>query len=251
MSTGFPNDAIDSNQYGPNPTMSVFEWLNQFDEFAGRVAIYGTWNVYEDIFNKSRSGLIMQAGWELPPKAHETERDALLRELFSTTTRFDEEDVPNSLLQIPLLDYVRTGQPRVLFVGYGETDGWAHQGRYDLVLDSAHRFDYFVRQLWDAMQAMPRYRGNTTFIITTDHGRGSGLTQWKEHGVEQKGSENIWIAVIGPDTPAGGERMHVAPVTQAQIAATVAALVGKDYRAAVPKAAPPIGAVLATAASKQ
>ncbi len=250
MSTGFPNDAIDSNEYGPNPTMSVFEWLNKFDEFKGRVAIYGTWNIYEDIFNKSRSGLIMQAGWDLPPKAHETERDALLRELYATTTRFDEEDVPNSLLQIPLLDYVRTGQPRVLFVGYGETDGWAHQGRYDLVLDSAHRFDYFVQQLWNAMQAMPRYRGNTTFIITTDHGRGSGLTQWKEHGVEQKGSENIWIAVIGPDTPARGERMQAAPVTQAQIAATVAALVGKDYRAAVPRAAPPIGAVLTGAAGK-
>ncbi len=125
----------------------------------------------------------------------------------------------------------------MLFVGYGETDNWAHQGRYDLVLDSAHRFDYFVKQLWDTMQAMPHYRGTTTFIITTDHGRGSGLTEWKEHGVEQKGSENIWIAVMGPDTAALGRAPHAAPVTQAQIAATVAAFVGKDYRAAVPQAA--------------
>src|SRR6202795_4774579 len=144
MSTGYPNDAIDSNEYGPNPNPTVFEWLNKFDELRGRVAIYGTWNAYDDIFNKARSGLIMQTGWNLPPKAHESERDALLRELYSTTTRFDEEDVPNSFLQISLLDYIQTGQPRVLFVGYGETDNWAHQGRYDLVLDSAHRFDYFV-----------------------------------------------------------------------------------------------------------
>jgi hypothetical protein len=249
MSTGYPNDAIDSNEYGPNPTASVFEWLNNFEEFNGRVAIYGTWNVYENIFNKTRSGLIMQTGWDLPPKARQTERDALLRELFSTTTRFDEEDLPNALLQIPLLDYVRTGQARVLFVGYGETDGWAHQGRYDLVLDSAHRFDYFVKQLWDTMQSMPRYRGTTTFIITTDHGRGGGLSQWKEHGVEEKGSENIWIAVMGPDTAALGERSNTAPVTQAQIAATVAALLGRDYHGAVPKAAAPIGAVLDGAAA--
>jgi len=50
------------------------------------------------------------------------------------------------------------------------------------------------------MQAdWPQYHGTTTFIITTDHGRGSGLTEWKEeHGVEEKGSENIWIAVAGP-----------------------------------------------------
>ncbi len=244
MSTGFPNDAIDSNEFGPNPTPSVFEWLNKFDEFRGRVAIYGTWNQYENIFNKQRSGLVMQTGWTLSEKPHETARDALLRELYATTTEFDEEDVPNSFLQISLLDYVKSAKPRVLFVGYGETDNWAHQGRYDLVLDSAHRMDYFVKQLWETMQAMPEYRGTTTFIITTDHGRGSGLTEWKEHGVEEKGSENIWIAVIGPDTAPLGERSHVARVTQSQIAATVAALVGKDYHAAVPRAAQPIAALL-------
>jgi hypothetical protein len=208
------------------------------------VAIYGTWNAYDDIFNRKRSGLVMQTGWSLPKKDHETPRDALLRELFATTTQFDEEDSPNSFLQIPLIDYVKSGKPRVLFVGYGETDNWAHQGRYDLVLDSAHRFDRLVEQLWNTMQAMPQYRGTTTFIITADHGRGSGLTEWKEHGVEEKGSENIWIAVMGPDTAPLGERTQVPPVAQAQIAATVAAFVGKDYHAAVPKAAAPIAAVL-------
>ena len=247
MSTGYPNDAIDSNEFGPNPHASVFEWLNKFDEFRGKVAIYGTWKAYDDIFNKSRSHLVMQTGWALAPKAHGTPRDALLRELYDTTTRFDEEDVGNSFLQIPLLDYVKSAHPRVLFVGYGETDNWAHQGRYDLVLDSAHRMDHFVRQLWDTMQAIPQYRGTTTFIITTDHGRGSGLTEWKEHGVEEKGSENIWIAVMGPDTAPLGERADVAPVTQAQIAATVAALLGKDYRHDVPQAAAPLAGVLSGA----
>jgi tetratricopeptide (TPR) repeat protein len=248
MSTGFANPAIDSNEFGPNPTPTVFEWLNKFDEFRGKVAIYGTWSVYEDIFNKKRSGLVMQTGWTLPKKEHETPRDALLRELFATTTQFDEEDSPNSFLQIPLLDYVKSARPRVLFVGYGETDNWAHQGRYDLVLDSAHRFDHFVKQLWDTMQSIPQYHGTTTFIITADHGRGSGLSEWKEHGVEEKGSENVWIAVMGPDTAPLGERSHIAPVTQSQIAATVAALVGKDYAAAEPRAAQPIAPVLTAAA---
>jgi hypothetical protein len=246
MSTGYPNDAIDSNEYGPNPNATVFEWLNKFDEYRGRVAIFGTWNVYDNIFNRSRSGLVMQTGWTLtlPQKTHETPRDALLRQLFDSSTRFDEEDVWNSFLQIPLLDYVKTAHPRILFVGYGETDNWAHQGRYDLVLDSAHRMDHLVKQLWDTMQAMPEYRGTTTFIITTDHGRGSGLTEWKEHGVEERGSENIWIAVLGPDTAPLGERTHTAPVTQAQIAATLAAFVGKDYHRGVRKAALPIADVL-------
>jgi hypothetical protein len=244
MSTGYPNDAIDSNEYGPNPNPTVFEWLNNMPEFKGHVAIYGTWNVYDNIFNKKRSGLIMQTGWELAPKAHETPRDALLRELYATTTRFDEEDVGNSFLQISLLDFVKAEQPRALFVGYGETDNWAHQGRYDLVLESANRFDFFVKQLWETMQAQPKYRGHTTFILATDHGRGSGLTEWKEHGIEEKGSENIWIAVMGPDTAPLGERQNVAPVAQAQIAATLAAFLGKDYHAAIPKAAAPIAGMM-------
>jgi hypothetical protein len=246
MSVGFPNPRINSNSFGPNPNMSVFEWLNKSPDLAGRVAIYGTWQNFADIFNQNRSHLVMQVGWNPPPRTGDASKDALLTRLYETTTRFDEEDVDNAMLQVPLLDYVRSGKPRVLFVGYGETDNWAHQGRYDLVLESAHRMDGFVRELWETMQGMPQYHGTTTFIVTADHGRGSGPTEWKEHGVEQKGSENVWIAFMGPDTPPLGERTNTTPVTQAQIAATVAAFVGKDYRKDVPRAAAPIADVLKT-----
>jgi hypothetical protein len=244
MSTGYPNKAITSNEFGPNPHVSVFEWLNNLPELHDQVAIYGTWGTYADIFNETRSHLIMQAGWQMPRPSGDASKDALMKRLFTTTTPLEEEDLSNSLLQVTLLDYVRAHKPRVLFVGYGETDNWAHQGRYDLVLDSAHRMDGFVRELWETMQAIPQYRDQTTFIITADHGRGSGPVDWKEHGVEQKGSENVWIAVMGPDTAALGERTHSGTVTQAQIAATVAAFVGKDYHGAIPAAAAPIGAVL-------
>ena len=47
MTTGFPNDAIDSNEFGMNPNATVFEWLNTLEEFRGRVAVYGTWDAYE------------------------------------------------------------------------------------------------------------------------------------------------------------------------------------------------------------
>ncbi|HEV7703684.1 MAG TPA: alkaline phosphatase family protein, partial [Gemmatimonadaceae bacterium] len=220
-----------------NPNLTVFEWLNRMPEFQGKVAVYATWNTFKDIFNEKRSGLVMQAGWDLPEKGNLTPRQELLNQLYQTTTQFDGDDVFNSFVQVPLLDYVKADHPRVLFVGYGETDNWAHQGRYDLVLESAREFDRDVEELWTTMQAMPEYRGKTTFIITTDHGRGSGLVDWKEHGVDEKGSENVWIAVMGPDTPALGERGNVGVVTQAQIAATVAQVLGKDWRGSARNAA--------------
>jgi hypothetical protein len=237
MISGHPDPRIDSNEFGANPNLNVFEWLDHLPDLRGQAAVYGTWNVFKNIFNVKRSGLAMQVGWDLPEKGTLTPRQQLLNELYETTTKLDDEDVYDSFLQVPLLEYVKTKHPRVLFVGYGETDNWAHSGRYDLVLESAHQFDRFVEELWNTMQSMPEYRGKTTFILTTDHGRGSGLVEWKEHGVEEKGSENIWIDVIGPDTPALGERSNAPPVTQAQIAATVAALLGKDYRKEVPAAA--------------
>lgn len=242
MLTGHPDPRISSNEFGPNPNTTVFEWINQFPEFHGHVAVYATWEVFKNIFNEPRSHLPMQVGWDLPEKGNLSTRQELLNELYRTTTRLDDEDVWDSFLQVPLLEYVKSGQPRLLFVGYGETDNWAHAGRYDLVLESAHQFDDFVRQLWETMQAMSEYRGQTTFIITTDHGRGSGLEEWKEHGVEQKGSENIWIAVMGPDTEPLGELSNNT-ATQAQIAATVAEFLGKDFVKASSKAAGPLAGV--------
>ena len=244
MLTGHPDPRINSNEFGPNPNVSVFEWLNTQPELHGKVGVYATWATFKDIFNVGRSHLPLQVGWDPPYHGALSPQQELLNRLYRTTTRLEDGDVYNAFMQVPLLESFASRQPRVLFVGYGETDNWAHAGRYDLVLHSAHLFDRFVGELWDRLQARPAYRDLTTFIITTDHGRGSGLTEWKEHGVEQKGSDNIWIAVIGPDTPPLGERSHTAEVHQAQIAATVAAFLGKDFRRAAPEAAPAVSEVL-------
>jgi hypothetical protein len=52
------------------------------------------------------------------------------------------------------------------------------------------------------------------------------------------------MAFLGPDTRALGERSNIQGVTQSQIAATLAAFLGEDYTADVPKAGKPIADVL-------
>jgi len=244
MSTGAGDPRINSNSFGPNPNMTVFEWLADRPGFKNKVEIFGTWGTFHDIFNDRRSHLPVRAGANLVDTTDHSPRGQLLQQLDQTTTPFEGKDPYDSFLSVSLLDHLQNHRPRVLFVGFGETDNWAHAGRYDLVLEAAHNFDASVAALWNRMQSMPEYKDQTTFILTADHGRGHGMVDWKEHGVDQKGSENIWIAVIGPDTPARGERHNVATVTQSQIAATIAALVGEDYRAAAPQAAKPLLEVL-------
>lgn len=247
MLSGHPDARIDSNEFGPNPNTTVFEWLDSLPALHGQVEVFGTWSIFKDIFNVGRSHLPLHVGWDEPYPGTHDPRQALLNRLYATTNRLEDEDLNDAFLQVPLLDFLHRRHPHVLFVGYGETDNWAHAGRYDLVLHAAHSFDAFVAELWNTMQAIPAYHDSTTFIITTDHGRGSGPVDWREHGVEQPGSGNMWIAVMGPDTPALGERSDIPPVTQAQIAATVAAFLGQDYPHAVPAAAAPISEVLGTA----
>ncbi len=69
----------------------------------------------------------------------------------------------------------------------------------------------------------------TTLIVTTDHGRGDWPVDWKSHGAKIKGSNSWWMAILGPDTPALGERKNLGPVSQNQVAATAAAALGFDY----------------------
>ena len=90
---------------------------------------------------------------------------------------------------------------------------------------------------------MPEYRAKTTLIFSPDHGRGNG-SKWTEHGTEEPRSKYIWMAFMGPDIPALGERSHVPAVTQNQIAATLAKFLGEDYASDVPKAGTPIAEVM-------
>ena len=241
--TGAPDPRIDKNEFGKNPNVSVFEWLNGLPELRGRVGVVGGWEVFNDIFNRQRSGLDMRVAYETPfpgPGLGIGSREELVNKLYRTITR-EFSDMPwDGLLQETVLGYVAAKKPRLLFVGYGETDEWAHNGRYDLVLQSAHNVDAYIRELWTAMQAMPEYKDQTTFLITTDHGRGDGPEFWKHHDWNVDGAENMWIAVLGPDTPPLGERKNAARVTQGQIAATAAELLGRDWRTQNPKAADPL-----------
>ncbi len=245
--TGSPDPRIDSNAYPPNPNVSVFEWMNRRRGFEGRVAVVAGWDAFPRIFNRGRSGLDMRVGWETPVPDPKTRRQDLLNTVYATITREFTEMPWDALLQQTLLEYVAEKKPRFLFVGYGESDEWAHNGRYDLYLRSARAIDGFIRELWTTMQAMPEYRGKTTFILTTDHGRGSGEENWKHHDFDVDGAENMWIAVLGPDTPALGERRDAARVTQSQIAATAAALLGEDWRTVNAKAGAPIPEAIAPA----
>ncbi len=242
--TGFADPLIDSNAKQPNQNFTVLEWLHRKPSFHGKVAAYSAWDVTPYIFNRQRCGFPVMGGWEPLPEPDPNPKQQLLNDLIADTTRPNAAEVVDSFLFQAAREHLLRHQPRVLFVGFLETDAWGHAGRYDNLLNSAHAVDRYIQRLWETIQSLDQYRDQTTFIISTDHGRGSGLTNWKNHGQNVAGAEDMWMAFLGPDTPPLGERSNCDRVTQSQIAATLAALLGEDYHGAVPRSGPVISAVL-------
>ena len=240
MLTGAADARVDSNDKKPNPNVSVLEWLNHRPGFAGRVAAYGSWDVLPFIVPADRSGVHVNGDGPaiLEPAS---EREALLNAVTDDLPHYWAGERFDAATMQGALEYLRTRQPRVLYVMLGETDEWAHGRRYELYLDAAWRSDRFVRRLWELAQSLPAYRGRTALVLATDHGRGALPADWTDHGEKVPAAESIWMAVMGPNTQALGVREGVL-ATQSQLAATVAALLGfqEEFRQDSPKAAPPL-----------
>lgn len=244
--TGAPDPRIDSNDKNDNPNVSVLEWLNGKRDYQGKIEMVGSWDLFPYILNVKRSGLPVNAGWEALAPAGKTlnESQVLLNQVMMQSPRLWENCRHDAFTFPVAMETLKLQAPRVLYVSLGDTDEFSHGGRYDHYLRAAHDVDANLKQLWDALQSRPEYRGTTTMIVTTDHGRGDPPRGWRDHGAKTKGSDAIWIAVLGPDTSPLGERKDTAGVTQAQVAATLSAFLGEDYQAAVPTAAPPIADVI-------
>lgn len=235
--TGHSDPRINSNGHAWNENRTVFEWLNTQPSFAGRVAAFATWSAFGRIFNVHRSRLPLFDGRE-HIESPSAERPSWLRRAYEAVRHRINGNVLDALTHRAARAYRARAHPRVLFIGYGETDEWAHAQRYDRYLQSAHKVDAYLAELWANVQANPATRDSTTLIVTTDHGRGSG-EQWSTHGADVDGANRVWIAAIGPDIPALGVRRGV-PSTQSQVAATIAAVLGLDWQQAEPQAAAPL-----------
>ena len=240
---GFPDPRITSNDKIPNPNVTVLEWLHRKPAYRGKVAAFGAWEVISSIVNSDRAGIVANSGYDPFTAPPVTARLQMLNRVKADTRIWEDEPFDSFAFQTAL-EYLKQHRPRVLFLSLGETDDWAHDGKYDQYLKATHRVDQYLKELWDTLQSMPQYRGKTTLIVSTDHGRGEAPAEWKGHGKKIPDSKYIWMAFLGPDTRAPGERSNIAPVTQSQIAATLAALLGEDYAGKVPQAAKPIGDVL-------
>ncbi len=246
---GFADPRVDSNKKVPNPNPTLLDWLVHRPGFEGKIAVFGGWDVFPFILNSERCDYLVNAGFQ-PLTGRLTRRQEFINRLQAETPALWGGERYDSFTFYLASDFFEEHQPRVLYVLLGDTDEFAHSGDYAAYLAAVRRSDQYTQALWETAQKLNTYQGRTTLIVSPDHGRGLGSKEWRDHGEKTAGSENIWLAVLGPDTPPLGERERVAPVTLSQVAATIAALLGEDYNSAVARAGRPIAEALSPAHRK-
>ena len=226
---GFVDTAINSNAYKPNPNTNVLEYINKQNGFSNKLAAFGAWNAFDRILNEQRSGFPVTCGGEILNNSDATQK--MIGEMKRDSyTPFDTAEYLDVFTQYQAMEYLQKQQPRVLYISYGETDEWAHEGHYSDYLDAAHNVDKWLNDLWNYIQSNQKYKNKTALFITVDHGRGDfNKTEWTSHNSKISDSHQIWFAVIGPGIPAKGEMKTNIQIYQKQFAQTFAYLLGLKF----------------------
>lgn len=230
--TGFPDTLINSNDYKPNPNTTLTEFLNQQPKFKNKVVAFGAWNAFDRILNEQRSGVPVSSAFDKPSDKKTTSNQILINQLLQDSYRpFGEGECLDVFTHYAALECLKTKQPKVLYIGYGETDEWAHEGRYKDYLNAAHMVDKWISDIWTYIQSDPVYKNKTMLFITTDHGRGDLIKkEWTSHGSGIAGANQIWFAAMGPNIKARGEIKTSMQLFQEQFAQTMAASLGLVFK---------------------
>ena len=137
--TGSADPKIDSNDKVPNQNVTVLEWLNGQDDFRNRVAAFGSWDVFPYIINRWRSRVRVVAGWQPMVGMGLSKEEVLISRLVAETPRMWENCCYDSFTYHAALEYFKRQRPRVLYLALGETDEFAHEGRYEHYLRAAQQ----------------------------------------------------------------------------------------------------------------
>jgi len=238
MLLGRVQPEIDSNEALQNPFPTVFEHIKAAKKLdKNQVAVFGSWTILNRIVEHVPGSICVNAGYSTY-QTNDKELSMLSELQFQTLMPWDtRHDVYTWRFA---KDHLITHRPSVFYLALGETDDWAHSGQYDRVMEALSRADDYLKELWTWLQSQEEYRGNTSILITTDHGRGGGEVGWKDHGRDLPGSENAWMAFVGPKVTRRGIWQPAVQLTLGQVAATLLEWVGLSWRDYHPNCCPPV-----------
>lgn len=161
--SGFADYRFIPNLTIRNRNEHILGYLNKQPDYAGRIAAFSSWNVMPYILDEQHNNFPVNSGYEMLDEEGQDTLHLLINQVQRniggrSNTRHD------MLTYESAKSYIEKKHPKVLFLGFGETDEFAHKGEYDTYLQKAHQVDMMIAELWYYVQTDPFYRNNTTFI---------------------------------------------------------------------------------------
>jgi hypothetical protein len=236
MLTGYADPAVITNKAKYNANTNLLQYLNTMDEFRNRVAFFGSWKLFGYILTGEIGKIPLNCGYQ-PVSGDSLSYAERTVNYIQENSAYHGLPTRTDLLTFTLAtEYIRQQHPKVMYIGFGETDEFAHKGEYDNYLSQINQFDKFLAELWSIVQRDDFYKNKTRIFITTDHGRGRKPNKWMKHGAFTGGSEETWLLQLGAGIEVLGEVTFPAQLYNEQFAETIARYLGKSFEAAHPVA---------------
>ena len=220
------HDMFGNSIIGPN--VSVFEVVNRDPRYHGSVYCYASWESIRYAVNNVRGEFPASATYEDNCAAKPNDVLRLIDEMQQGMPHIWGEERFDAFTYAYALETLKQDHPKVMYISFGDTDEWAHDGQYDRYLESINATDNFIRRIVETCEADPFYKGKTTYLITCDHGRGYRAS-FTSHGSGTRGSEQTWMMAFGKGIEPLGETTDNGPFYNQQMAATIADVLGIDF----------------------
>jgi predicted AlkP superfamily pyrophosphatase or phosphodiesterase len=131
--------------------------------------------------------------------------------------------------------HMNTDHPRLILINLPDIDAAAHDNNWKAYTTAITRADSLVYVLWQYIQSHSSYNGNTTLIVTNDHGRHDDAHGgFENHGCGCEGCRHIMLLMAGRNIPPGivdslkAEQIDIAPTVGELLAFPTPLAVGKS-----------------------
>lgn len=204
MLSGFVDKKINSNAFGDNPNPTILTLLQNRSAYHNKVVAFGAWSAFGRILDEKNSTFPVFHSFKEYKNEKSTSANLLNKMNQEAIKPWFNGECLDVFTHNMAMDYLITQKPKVIFIGYGEVDEWAHAENYRYYLDAIKNTDHYLEEIWNFVQSTKEYQDNTIILITTDHGRGTE-NQWSDHGNDIIGSNQTWFALYQPNNKVTGE----------------------------------------------
>ena len=205
-----------------------------FDEVSSRVenpedvGVFASWDRIERAAAANKRSLVLSTG------RSRVSNEGVLRDDQATSALLDEGRAappfpgkgdfrPDRFTAALALRYLEVKRPRLMFLGLGEPDEFAHHGDYGGYLAALQAADRTLGELFEVLDRMGSRGRQTTVFVTADHGR---ARDYRFHGGSFPESSRVWLVAAGAGVAARGFIRSERPHHLADLAPTIRVLLG-------------------------